>query len=281
MPNSENILSIDLEEWYHPEYVKDRAFSRKEERVTKSFKKTLDLLQEHDLKATYFILGELAERHPEITEEISENGHEIAFHGYNHEPLWKKDPESLKLEIDKFHSAINSQSIGFRAPSFSLNNKTKWALKVLEDKGFQYDSSIFPIKTPLYGVQGAPTRPYKPSMLDVSREDEASGLWEFPPAVYTLIGLRIPVGGGFYLRFLPISLIKRAIRKLNKHGFPAVLFFHNWELDSETPRMKIGLYRSFVTYHNLERMEKRLGSVLTDFKFTSFRDYLEHSGLQR
>lgn len=279
MPSSRNILSIDLEEWYHPEYVRYKVPLEKEERITKSLKKTLDLLQEYNIKATHFILGELAERHPEIVEQITEKEHEIAFHGHNHAPLFKKNAELLKQEIENFRGIVNDKCIGFRAPSFSLNNKTKWALKVLKDAGFKYDSSVFPMKVPLYGVRGAPTRPYRPSMLDVSNEDEASDLWEFPPLVYTLTGLRIPAGGGFYLRFLPLSLVKRAIRKLNKHGFPAVLFFHNWELDSETPRLKIGLYRSFVTYHNLEEMEKRLRSVISEFEFTNFRDYMEDNGL--
>lgn len=268
-----------MEEWHHPEYVRYRAPLEKEEHITKSLKKTLDLLQERNIKATYFILGELAESHPEIVERITEKEHEIASHGYNHEPLFRKNAGLFKQELENFRGAVNSKCIGFRAPSFSLNNKTKWALKVLESAGFKYDSSVFPVKVPLYGVQGAPIRPYRPSMIDVSKEDETSDLWEFPPLVYTLAGLRIPAGGGFYLRFLPLSLVKRAIRKLNKHGSPAVLFFHSWELDNETPRLKIGLYKSFVTYHNLEEMAKKLGSVMSEFEFTSFREYMEENGL--
>lgn len=279
MSHLRNILSIDLEEWYHPEYVRGRAPFEKEERITKSLKKTLDLLREQNIEATFFILGELAEKYPEIVKQIAESKHEIAFHGHNHEPLFMKNAELLKQEIKNFQKTVSGECIGFRAPSFSLDNQTTWALQVLEGAGFKYDSSIFPVKTPLYGVRGAPTRPYKPSQLDLSREDEASRIWEFPPLVYTLAGARIPAGGGFYLRFLPLSLVRRAIRKLNKRGFPAVLFLHNWELDPETPRVKIGFYRSFVTYHNLEEMDRRLRRVISDFKFTSFRDYLEYNGL--
>jgi polysaccharide deacetylase family protein (PEP-CTERM system associated) len=275
VPNSINILSIDLEEWYHPEYVRHKAPFEKEEHITKSLNKTLDLLQEYHINATYFILGELAEKHPEIVEQITEKEHEIAFHGHDHEPLFKKNADLLKQEIEGFRSVSNGKCIGFRAPSFSLSNKTKWALKVLDDAGYKYDSSVFPTKAPLYGVRGAPTSPYRPSMNDLTKENNKSGLWEFPLLVYALAGLRIPVAGGFYLRLLPTSIVKRAIKKLNKQGSPAVIFFHNWEIDPETPKMKIGHYKSFVTYHNIEEMEERLRNLLSVFKFTSFRDYME------
>ena len=274
----DNILTIDLEEWYHPEYVKNKAPTNKEERATESVDKTLQLLSEYDVDATFFVVGELAEKHPEILERISENGHEIAFQGYYHEPLWKLNAETLQLEIEKFNS-FTKKCIGFRAPSFSLNNKTKWALKVLEDAGYKYDSSIFPTKTPLYGVWGAPIRPYKPSYEDVTEEDGNVKLWEFPLLVYPFVGLRIPVAGGFYLRFFPAGLIKRAIEKVNKHGFPAVIFLHSWELDPETPRLNLGPYKSFITYHNIEQVRKKLKCILSDFRFISCRNYMEEKGL--
>lgn len=275
----DNLLTIDLEEWYHPEYVKSKAPTNKEERVTKSLDKTLRLLSELDVRATFFVLGELVEKHPEIPEKISKNGHEVAFHGYHHEQLWKMDAETLRSEIKKFDLLTTEKCIGFRAPSFSLNNKTKWALKVLEDAGYKYDSSVFPTRTPLYGVWGAPTRPYKPSYQDVAEEDGNVKLWEFPLLVYPFVGLRIPVAGGFYLRFFPVNLIKRAIRKANKHGFPAVIFLHSWEVDPKTPRLKLGPYKSFVTYHKIEEVGKKLKSVLCDFEFVSFRNYMEEKGL--
>lgn len=279
LPHLKNILSVDLEEWFDPEYVRCKAPQKREECIQESLKKTLDLLKEYKTKATCFVLGELAERHPELVEQIIESGHEVAFHGYNHEPLWNKTAELLKREIDAFGSLVSDECIGFRAPSFSLNNKTKWALKILEDAKYKYDSSVFPARSPLYGVPGAPTRPYKPSKEDISKEDESSNLWEFPPLVYALTGLRIPAAGGFYLRFLPTSIVKRAVKKMNKKGLPAVLFFHSWELDPNTPRLKIGFYRSFVTYHNLEEMERRLRSLLSEFEFTNFREYMEESDL--
>ena len=208
-----NILSVDLEEWYHPEYVRGKAIENKQERLKTSVDKTLGLLDKHDVAATFFVVGELVEKHPEIVEKIKEKGHEIAFHGYSHEPLWKLDAEALRSEMKMFSSLIKEKCLGFRAPSFSLSNETKWALKVLDEAGYIYDSSIFPTRTPLYGVFGAPTKPYKISHEDVAKEDDNGTLWEFPVLTYIWFGLKIPVGGGFYLRTIPLGLIKRAIRK--------------------------------------------------------------------
>jgi len=224
-------------------------------------------------------VGEIAEKHPELIEKISEDGHEIAFHSYHHEPLWRINAKIFHSEIEKFNSVIHEKCRGFRAPSFSLNNKTKWALTVLEDAGFLYDSSIFPSRTPLYGVSGAPIRPYKPSSEDVTKEDPDAKLWEFPLLVYSPMGLKIPMAGGFYLRFFPTYTLKKAIKKMNKRGFPAVLYVHNWELDSQTPKLKLGPYASFVTYHNVQETEKKLKHVIGSFTFSTVRDYINKHGL--
>lgn len=270
-----NILTVDLEEWYHPEYVKNKTLPYKEERILHSLKITLDLLNRRNLKATFFVVGELAEKYPEIIKDIRENDHEIAFHGHHHEPLWNLNADILRAEIKKFNSLIGEKCTGFRAPSFSLSNKTKWALKVLEDSEYQYDSSLFPAKTPLYGVWNAPTIPYRPSFENVAERDQNAKLWEFPLLVYKLRGIRVPVAGGFYMRFFSVNLIARAIKKLNQKSSPAVVFFHNWELDPETPRLKLGLYRYFVTYHKLKKTAKKLERLLSKFQFTSIKEYME------
>jgi len=275
----DNILTIDLEEWHHPEYVRSKIFQVEQERISESSKITLQLLKECKVSATFFVVGEIAEKHPELIENISEDGHEIAFHGYHHEPLWRLNAKIFHSEIEKFNSVIHEKCGGFRAPSFSLNNKTKWALTVLEDAGFLYDSSIFPSRTPLYGVSGAPIRPYKPSSEDIAKEDLDAKLWEFPLLVYPLIGLKIPTAGGFFLRFFPTYILKRTIRKINKRGFPAVLYVHNWELDPQTPKIKLGPYASFVTYHNVQETEKKLKHIIGNFTFSTVRDYIDKHGL--
>lgn len=178
----------------------------------------MTLLEQRNVKATFFIVGELAQKHPELVSRIKESGNEIAFHAYYHEPLWKKSPESFRDEIDKFHSIAGTQCKGFRAPSFSLNKNTRWVLDVLEKTGFQYDSSVFPARTPLYGAPKAPLKPYKPSHIDITVEDEAAQLWEFPLHTYPLPFIRVPVAGGFYLRFFPPRLMKKSIKKANREG---------------------------------------------------------------
>jgi polysaccharide deacetylase family protein (PEP-CTERM system associated) len=220
-----------------------------------------------------------------MAEEIESRGHEIAFHGYDHEPLWRLGPRSFSEQIERFLSALHSQTkrpVGFRAPNFSLDNTTKWALPILERYGFKYDSSIFPVKTTLYGVRKAPTQPYNILFEEVASEsDNGSSILEFPPLVYNISGVRLPVGGGFYFRAIPLSLIERAIRKMNSRLQPAILYLHNWELDPETPRFKLGIPASFITYYNLNKTEKKLRRLLSKFRFTSFRDYIKSTMKER
>lgn len=266
-----NILSIDVEEIFHGEY-------------TNSFKGTieyrspfnipilLELLREKDIIATFFIVGEIAERFPEIVKMISKEGHEISFHGWSHTPLWRLDPSSLEDEILRFKK-IYPNVIGYRAPSFSLDQENIWALRVLEKTGIKYDSSLFPVKTPLYGVSKAPLFPFKPSKETLTTVNPDGKIIEFPLTVYSFLGLRIPAAGGFYLRLMP-SLVHRAIRRYNNKGLPAVIYVHNWELDSAIPRLNLGLLGSLVTYHNIEKTIKNFQALLSDFDFISFKEYL-------
>jgi polysaccharide deacetylase family protein (PEP-CTERM system associated) len=277
----QNILCVDVEDWYHPEYLRSNA-KNEVERITVSFSKTLDLVEESNANATFFVVGEIAERHPEILDQIFDNQHEIAFHGYHHDPLWTLDADALRKEIEKYDSLVRSNTgekcIGFRAPSYSMESRTSWALDVLEEQRYVYDSSIFPLRTPLYGVRGAPITPYHPSSKNITQQDERRKLIEFPALVYPILGLRVPAGGGFYLRLLPVYLIDKAIRKMNKNGFPAVLSFHPWELDDCTPRLTLAPLKSFVTYYNLKATKRKLRSLVSRFRFTSFRNWIEDYG---
>lgn len=273
-------MTIDLEEWYHPEYVRDKASSRPEDYSSQALSKTFEILEKHSAVATFFVVGEIAQKHPEYIRQIEKHGHEVAFHGYNHESLHKKTADMLRLEINEFRNVIGTTTcIGFRAPSFSLNNDTKWALDVLEETRFKYDSSIFPASTPLYGMGHAPTKPYKPNHDDIRIEDEKAVVWEFPLHVHSSPILRLPMAGGFYLRFFPLRLIKRSIKKANKEGRPAVFFVHTWELNPEMPKLKLGFYKSFVTYHNVEKTASKLEQLLSQFEFTSVRNYMKEKGL--
>jgi polysaccharide deacetylase family protein (PEP-CTERM system associated) len=277
-----NILTIDVEELFHAEYTRNLRRKGNIFRTPFNMPGILKLLDEHNTKATFFVVGELTEKCPSVMKEIVDRGHEVAFHSYDHKPLWDKNPEQLETEIEMFNKLLTSitgdECIGFRAPSFSLDNKTRWALEVLEKKGMLYDSSVFPNWTPLYGVPSAPLKPYKPSKDDLTFEDIKGKLWEFPLAVYSLLGLRIPAAGGFYLRFAT-SLVRRAVKKINRLGSPAVIYVHNWELDPETPKLRLNPYKSFITYHNIEKTVGLFRRLLRDFQFTSFAEYMKATGM--
>jgi len=269
----ENILSIDVEEVFHGEYTRqyrhDLCY-----RTPDNIPPILKILEEYDAKATFFMVGEIAEKFPEVINKILEKGHEVSFLGWIHEPLWRLTPERFREEVKSFKK-LHSGCIGFRAPSFSLNNKTKWALKILQEEGFKYDSSIFPTWTPLYGAYKAPIHPYHPSLANIIGEDKNCSIIEFPLAVYKLFGLKVPIAGGFWLRLWNLDLIKRGIRKINEKGFPAVIYIHNWELDEKTPKINASILGRFQAYHNLSKTKQKLVSLLSEFNFTNFVTYIK------
>ena len=274
-----NIFSVDVEEIFHAEYTRRRQVKTSFFRTPKNIRYTLDFLDDQNITATFFVVGEIAAIFPEIFDMIKAKGHEIAFHGWSHRLLRELDVDSFRQELRSFRD-ICSDCVGYRAPSFSLNNNTKWSLNVLEEESFRYDSSLFPVATPLYGVTCAPIKPYKPSMIDICREDVSTRIYEFPVAVSTFARLRIPIAGGFWLRLLPAAFIRSGIDKLNRKGIPAVVYLHSWELDPETPRFDLGPLANFATYHNLAEAREKMAAVLHEHSFTSFVDYLnryEHS----
>ena len=268
-----NILSIDVEEVFHGEYVDAYRKYKLAYRTPYNIPKILKLLEKYGVKATFFVVGEIAEKYPEIVALIKERGHEVAFHGWDHTPLWSLMPEKFRKDIKMFKK-ICSDCIGFRAPSFSLNNKTRWALKILIEEEFRYDSSIFPVWTPLYGVYKAPLIPYYPSLEDITKEKDEGLLMEFPLTIYEVVKIRIPIAGGFWLRLWPIGLIRRGISKMNAKGYPSIIYIHNWELDPDVPKLKLNPYKSFVTYHNLVKARRFFESLLANYSFTSFKEYI-------
>jgi polysaccharide deacetylase family protein (PEP-CTERM system associated) len=277
----QNILTVDVEEIFHAEYAKNLRNGESIFRTSHNIPMILNLLNSYGVKATFFVVGEIAEKYPWILREIADRGNEVAFHSYDHRPLWEKTPSQLEREINRFNVLLTSvtgeKCESFRAPSFSLDNKTRWAVEVLEKAGISYDSSTFPVWTPLYGLPSAPLDPYKPSKEDLTKKDENGKLWEFPLATYQFLRLRIPAAGGLYLRFAT-SFVEKAIKKMNKGELPAVVYIHNWELDPQTPKLKLGPYASFITYYNIDKTADKLRHLLSNFSFTSLRDYVETEG---
>ena len=173
--------------------------------------------------------------------------------------------------------APGAEVVGFRAPTFSLDNHTRWALGVLADFGYRYDSSVFPVRTTLYGVNHCPLAPYRPSSQDITTIDEEGILVEFPMSVWACASLRVPVCGGFYLRALPFGFIKSSLRRINQHR-PFTIYVHPWETSADTPRLDLPFLSRFVTYHNIGDMRRRLIGLLDTFTFAPMRTVLEEIG---
>ena len=268
-----NALSIDLEYWWSPELLTKYLPEEKEDLIIESLYPLLDLLDKYNTSATFFVLGMVAEKYPGIVEEIYEKGHEIASHAYSHKTLYDLGKEGFEEEIKKSVKLLSKYNpIGFRAPSFSIDNNTKWALEILEKYGFNYDSSIFPIKTMLYGVLDAPLNIYKPSGDDVARHDPNGKIIEFPLTVVR-IGKNIPIAGGFYLRMLPFWFLKWGIKKVNRDR-PAIIYVHPWETYPDTPRLKIPLSSRFITYYGINSTLKKIETLLNEFKFKPVKNVL-------
>ena len=272
-----NLLGIDFEDWYHPElvqkYVKDK---KHEPRMFKGIDKILDMLRKNDTLATFFVVGELLESNPEIFDKIIENDHEIAFHTMYHTKIDSPDfKQNFHEEITKFSELTNKKSKGFRAPTFSLNETSSWIIDSLSKFDYVYDSSVVPAKTDLYGLPNAQSKPYRISSNSLEKDTVDGKLIEFPLLVTKFLGKKIPAAGGFYLRSLPMRVIKNAIKNYEKQRIPASFYIHSWELTPEyMPRIELPYKENFVTYHNINKAHGRMSELLKEFEFTSFSDYI-------
>ena len=267
-----NILTIDVEDYYQGTEIKN--WESYEDRVVQNTRKILNILCETNTKATFFVLGYVAEHFPGLVEEIKDEKHEIATHGYSHIPITNQTPsefeEDLLKSIRILENITGDKVIGHRACRFTVMEKTAWAIDVLKKNGLKYDSSVFPVKTPLYGVPDAPLYFYHISSSNIKVDNEKEDFLELPLSVYKIPGIKknIPIAGGFYLRFFPYLFIKHAIKKINRMNQPAVIYIHPWELDPGQPKID-----SYMWYHyyRLSKMEQKFRRLLKDFKFTSVR----------
>lgn len=234
----------------------------------------LNVLDRHNTKATFFVLGIVAEKYPELIENLHRKGHEIAVHAYSHDTLYKLGPVEFENEIKKSLKLLSKYNpIGFRAPSFSIDNNTKWAFEILEKHGFHYDSSIFPIKTMIYGVPNAPTNIYTPSIEDVSKHGNGK-IIEFPLTTVKIIK-NFPIAGGFYLRALPLWFLKWGIKCVNKER-PAIIYIHPWETYPGVPRLKLPPLSRFEAYYGIPSALMKLEALLNEFKFAPVKDVLQN-----
>lgn len=261
-----NALSIDLEFWWCNEFLTEYLPADREDMLKESLQPVFALLSAFDIKATFFVLGAVAERYPELVHEIYQGGHEIACHAYSHRPLHSMSRKEFEDELRRSLELLDDYNpIGFRAPSFSLNNRTRWALEVLEKYGFQYDSSIFPVKTCLYGVPDAPVGIYRPSRDDITIHDPDGPIIEFPLSIVKL-GINIPVSGGFYLRALPKEFLSWGVGRVASKR-PANIYFHPHDLYPGPPRMEVPFVSRFITYHGVQTSLEKLIMLMMKFPF--------------
>lgn len=265
-----NAISIDLEDWFCVANLKDaidyKDWDKQELRIAGNTRRILDLLSRHKVEATFFVLGWVAERFPDLVREIDRCGHEIATHGYSHALITEMTPESFEQDLlkalDVTKSCTGQDILGFRAPSFTITPKTRWALEILSKNGIQYDSSIFPVSGhPDYGMPNSP--------LGIHKLEE--NLIEVPLTVVNFLGRNIPCGGGGYFRLFPYSLTRFLISRCNKQGRPAIFYLHPWEIDPGQPRIALPLLKKIRHYNNLHKTYDRLEKLLGEFEFTSIR----------
>ena len=272
-----NILGIDFEDWFHPELIQKSEFKiEKEPKVIEGIHKILELLRKKETKATFFVVGELLEYKPELLDLILENDHEIGFHTMYHNKIDSLGfNEKFPNELSKFSKMTNHKSKGFRAPTFSLNEKSSWIIDSLVESNYVYDSSIVPAKTELYGLPNAEIRPYHITKNSLEKNDPTGKLIEFPLLVTKFLGKKLPAAGGFYLRTLPEKIIKNAIKNYEKQNIPATFYIHSWELTPEfMPKVKLPVKENFVTFHNIEKAFKKMNKLINEFEFTSFSNFL-------
>ena len=275
-----NLLGIDFEDWFHPELIqKILTNEEKSFEVIKGIDKILEFLRTHDTYATFFMVGEILEKFPDILDKILENGHEIGFHTMYHLRLDSDNfQEKFSKELDDFARLTNNKSKGFRAPTFSLNEKSSWAIDTLEQHGYVYDSSIVPAKTNLYGTPNAPKKPYRITSNSLDSDNPKGKIIEFPLMTTKFLGKTIPVGGGFYLRTLPFGTTKKALRTYDEASIPGAFYIHSWELTPEyMPKIKLSVKNNFITYHNLDKVIDRMDYLLSNFQFTSFERFIQNN----
>ncbi len=274
-----NILGIDFEDWFHPELIqKYISKENNEPRVVEGINKIIELLRKNETKATFFVVGELLEFKPELLDIILENEHEIAFHTMKHARIdLPNRREQFQDEIKQFDKLTGGRSKGFRAPSFSLNSNSSWLIDVLEENNYEYDSSVVPVKTSMYGMPNAERKPYKISRNFLEEDSIDGKIIEFPLLVTKFLGKKIPAGGGFYLRTLPLRVIENAIKSYEKEKIPGVFYIHSWELTPEfMPRINLSKKDNFITYHNINKAYNKMEDLLKKYEFTSFEIFLQN-----
>jgi len=264
-----NAISVDVEEYFHvsafANVIDRNDWGSLQRRSQGRVAELLDLFDEFDVKATFFVLGWLAEREPQMVRRIASRGHEIACHGYSHRLIYEQTPDDFRAETTKAKSIledlIDDPVLGYRAATYSITEKSLWALDILWDAGFTYDSSIFPILHDRYGIPTAPTEPHR------LETPNGKSIIEFPLSTLSLTRLKLPVAGGGYFRLYPYVFSRWALKRINQGGQPFIFYLHPWELDPNQPHVNASSMNTFRHYNNLRKFQPRLRRLLSDFQF--------------
>ena len=271
-----NVLTIDVEDYFHvaalAKSIRVDEWDAISPRVVENIYKLLDLFDEKNVKATHFVLGWVAERFPGLIREIDKRGHEIASHGYSHQLVYLQSPAIFEKETrdskNLLEDIVGKSVRGYRAASYSITKQSLWALDILVELGFEYDSSIFPVAHDRYGIKGTPQLPH------VLETPNRNTLVEYPLSTFRVLGQTIPVAGGGYFRLYPYWLSSFFFRKINQQHAPFVFYMHPWEIDPTQPRIKASLLSEFRHYNNLDKGYQRLSRLLSEFSFTTMQDKL-------
>jgi polysaccharide deacetylase family protein (PEP-CTERM system associated) len=269
-----NYLTVDVEDYFQvaafERVISSDEWNQHECRVADNVHAILDLFAAYDMKATFFIVGWIAERYPDLVLEIDGQGHEIGCHSYWHRKIYDLTPEEFRKDTQQakevLEEILDKPVSGYRAPSYSITKKSLWALDILAELGFRYDSSIFPVYHDNYGIPDAPRFPYRL---------EKQGLMEYPISTVQFPGVNLPIAGGGYFRLFPYWFTRMALRRINrKEHQPFIFYFHPWEVDPSQPRIEgAGAKSRFRHYLNLEKTESRLKRLLQDFRFGPIGSY--------
>ncbi len=278
----QNALTIDVEDYYHVSgFEHDIArgdWGNYPSRIVGNTQRILKLLAKQGVKATFFVLGWVAEYYPDLIREIDAAGHQIGSHSYWHRLVYDQTPEEFREDLcrsrDLLGELTNKPITAYRAPSFSITQKSLWALDILAEEGFAIDSSVFPIHHDRCGIPSAPRNPYL-------HESSAEPLWEFPASVARIANVNLPISGGGYFRLFPYRVTSALLQRVNtRDRQPFVFYIHPWEIDPDQPRLDVGT-RSlrFRHYVNLKSTERKFERLLTRFSFGRLDEVLEKHGI--
>jgi polysaccharide deacetylase family protein (PEP-CTERM system associated) len=272
-----NAMTIDVEDYFHVSafdgLMPRQSWDRFESRVVANTERLLEIFEDAGVRATFFVLGWVAERYPNLVRTIAAGGHEIASHGYAHRLIYDQTPRAFRDDVrrakDILESAAGVAVLGFRAPSYSVTPQSLWAIDILIEEGYAYDTSVFPIRHDRYGIPVSPRHAY------VLRR-EAGSLIEAPASTVRWGAVNLPIAGGGYFRILPYAWTRWGIARLNSvERQPAIFYLHPWEIDPGQPRLSGSFLSRFRHYRHLDRTESRLRRLLADFRFTRMSDVLD------